>query len=188
MVVAMILVAYIKVKKSCSMNKRLTLRCLLLFLFFSGNGVAQSDELKNPLKIVENSDKQELITFAELYFERWSASQQPNATKDDIDKYLSLLSADVGHQHLTYSPDDTRAEGALMRMREGMAYYLGSHSSYEASLMSVMVDFNVVIIQYQTKSAGIHPQTKEMIKQSYSTVEVLEMDSGKISTIRKYSE
>jgi hypothetical protein len=46
----------------------------------------------------------------------------------------------------------------------------------------------VVIIKYDTYSKGKHPQTGEVIEQSYDTVEVLELEAGKVSVIRKYSE
>lgn len=129
-----------------------------------------------------------LFEFAEQYFQRWSASQNINATIEDIDAYLSLLRADVGHQHLPYSHDDSRKDGSLGRMREGMTYYLGAHSSYSSELLNVMVDLNVVVIKYLTKSSGVHPQTKALIKQEYTTIEVLELEDGKVSVIRKYSE
>jgi hypothetical protein len=45
-------------------------------------------------------------------------------------------------------------------MREGMSHYLGAHTEY----------------------------TGELVTDSYRTLEVLEIEDGKVSVIRKYSE
>lgn len=126
--------------------------------------------------------------FAEVYFNAWAATQSPSATKENIEGYLSLLTEDVGHQHLPYDPDDTRSPDGKQRMREGMIYYLGGHTEYRGNLMSHTVGHDVVVIKYETSSKGIHPQTKQVITQQYLTLEVLEIENGKVSMIRKYSE
>ena len=127
-------------------------------------------------------------TFAEDYFNAWAATQSPTSTKENIEHYLSLLSEDVGHQHLPYDPDDTRSPDGKERMREGMNYYLGGHTEYRGNLISHTVGHDVVVIKYETSSKGIHPQTKQLIAQHYLTIEVLEIENGKVSVIRKYSE
>lgn len=126
--------------------------------------------------------------FAKDYFNAWAATQSPTATKESIEHYLSLLTEDVGHQHLPYDPDATRGTDGKESMREGMNYYLGSHAEYEGSLIGYTVGHDVVVIKYETSSKGIHPQTKQVIAEHYLTVEVLELEKGKVSVIRKYSE
>lgn len=164
------------------LNNNRLLSCLLVFVCLVVVAAHASDK---PVKRLSNEP---LSEFAAHYFERWSASQKLGATSDDIERYLSLLKADVGQQHLPYSVDDSRRDGALERMREGMNFYLGSHSSYKAELLGVMVGLNVVILKYASKSSGVHPQTKALMTQEYTTIEVLELEDGKVSVIRKYSE
>ena len=66
-----------------------------------------------------------------------------------------------------------------------MSFYLGTHTKYSSVLKSVVTGYNLIVIKYSTKSEGVHPQTKEVIKQKYDTVEVLEIEEGKIAVIRK---
>ena len=126
--------------------------------------------------------------FANDYFAAWTATQSPMATDEDIEQYLCFLTDDVGHQHLPYDPDDTRNPDGKQSMREGMTYYLGGHTEYSAELKAHMNGYDVVIIKYATTSKGTHPQTGQVIEQNYITVEVLELEDGKVSVIRKYSE
>jgi len=122
------------------------------------------------------------------YFTAWSATQSPNATEHDLDKYLSLLSSDVAHQHLPYDSDDSRMPDGKVRIREGMLYYLGAHISYTAQLNQIIPAHNAIAISYTTTSKGIHPQSKELIELEYQTLEVLEIEDGKVAVIRKYEE
>ena len=126
--------------------------------------------------------------FAKDYFNAWTATQSPTATKENIENYLSFLTEDVGHQHLPYDPDDTRSPDGKENMREGMSYYLGAHTEYLGKLVSHTDGHGVVVIKYETSSKGIHPQTEQVITQNYLTLEVLEIENGKVSVIRKYSE
>ena len=136
----------------------------------------------------ENAGQFNLEKFAKDYFNAWVATQSPAATKENLESYLSLLTEDVGHQHLPYDPDDTRSSDGKENMREGMSYYLGQHTEYLGKLISHTVGHDVVVIRYETSSKGIHPQTKQVIAQNYLTLEVLEIENGKVSVIRKYSE
>ena len=129
-----------------------------------------------------------LENFAQEYFDAWTATQHPTATKEDIEQYLSLLTDDVGHQHLPYDPDDTRSSEGKKNMREGMNYYLGVHTEYEGKLIGHMTGHNVIVIKYKTSLKGIHPQTKQVIVDNHLTLEVLEIEHGKVAVIRKYSE
>lgn len=130
----------------------------------------------------------DLEEFGRQYFTAWSATQSPNATEHDLDKYLSLLRSDVAHQHLPYDSDDSRMPDGKVRIREGMLYYLGAHVSYTAQLNHIIPAHNAVAISYTTTSKGIHPQTKELVELQYQTLEVLEIEDGKVAVIRKYEE
>lgn len=135
-----------------------------------------------------NSDEFDGEKFARDYFDAWKATQSPQAKESDIQDYLSLLKNDVGHQHLPYDPDATREPEGKHRMLQGMLYYLGTHTQYTATLKSVVSGYKVVVINYHTQSSGTHPQSGEVMQLSYDTVEVLEIEDGKVAVIRKYSE
>ena len=135
-----------------------------------------------------NAEEFDPEKFARNYFGAWAETQTPTATKEDVEAYLLFLTDDVGHQHLPYDPDADRLPDGKERMREGMSYYLGAHTDYTGALVSTMHGDNVVVITYDTHSKGIHPQTEEVIESNYRTLEVLEIENGKVSVIRKYSE
>jgi ketosteroid isomerase-like protein len=126
--------------------------------------------------------------FASDYFKAWIATQSPEAKKSDVKYYLKFLKDDVGHQHLPYDPESNREPDGKKKILEGMLYYLGAHTKYSAKLLSVEVGYNVVAIKYSTHSKGKHPQTGQLSEQYYDTVEVLELEDGKVAVIRKYSE
>lgn len=69
-----------------------------------------------------------------------------------------------------------------------MNYYLGAHTEYSGKLISSTNGYDVVVIKYETTSEGVHPETEEVIAQNYITLEVLEIENGKVSVTRKYSE
>ncbi|MEP1448579.1 MAG: nuclear transport factor 2 family protein [Paraglaciecola sp.] len=148
---------------------------LIAWLLFTGAATASSSEF-------------DAEQFAQEYFDAWKATQSPHAVESDIQDYLSLLKDDVGHQHLPYDPDATREPDGKHKMLQGMLYYLGTHNQYTATLKSVVTGYKVVIIKYHTQSRGTHPQSGEVITLSYDTVEVLEIEDGKVAVIRKYSE
>lgn len=130
----------------------------------------------------------DLSEFGKSYFSAWAATQSPNATQSDLEHYLSFLADDVGHQHLPYASDDSRHPSGKADMRKGMLVYLGAHSEYSAQLHQVIPAHNAVVITYSTSSSGIHPQTKKEVKLNYDTMEVLEIEEGKVSVIRKYED
>ena len=140
------------------------------------------------MPVLAEQEKFDAREFAQKYFDVWSSTQAPDASADDIEAYLSLLTDDVGHQHLPYDPDSARDPEGKNRMREGMTYYLGAHSEYRSSLDEVLVGFDVVVIKYSSFVKAIHPQTDELIERSGEMVEVLELENDKVSVIRKYSE
>jgi hypothetical protein len=143
--------------------------------------------LLTPLTLNAGQDTFDAETFALNYFDAWSATQSPQAKTEDIERYLALLTDDVGHQHLPYDPDGERDPQGKINMREGMTYYLGSHMEYQSSLKGQLSGFDVVVIKYESYVKGKHPQTGELIEKSSETVEVLELENGKVSVIRKYS-
>lgn len=61
--------------------------------------------------------------FTRDYFSAWKATQAPNATKADLEHYLTFLTDDIGYQHLPYSNNDVRAADGKAQMRKGMSYY-----------------------------------------------------------------
>jgi ketosteroid isomerase-like protein len=126
--------------------------------------------------------------FAKAYFNAWSASQSPSATAEDLEHYLSFLSEDVGHQHYPYDPDDSRAPTGKADMREGMTYYLGAHTEYKGQLISHLSGHDVIVIKYESWAKGIHPQTQQEVSIHDVTVEVLEIENGKVAVIRKYND
>ncbi|MCO4798842.1 MAG: nuclear transport factor 2 family protein [Colwelliaceae bacterium] len=135
-----------------------------------------------------NDSAANLEHFAQKYFDLWTATQLPDSTPKDIDKYLDLLAQNVGHQHLPYDKDDSRNTDGKKNMKKGMLYYLGAHTEYSATLTSITLGHNVVVIKYDTVSKGFHPQLKKEVSFSFDTTEVLEIENGKVSVIRKYSE
>ncbi len=129
----------------------------------------------------------ETDSFGVLYFNAWIATQSPDAKAQDIEHYLKLLTDDVGHQHLPYDPDADRHPDGKANIRKGMTYYLGAHTEYGSTLIQQMSGHNVVVIKYKSYLKGIHPQTGQTIEKESETLEVLELENGKVSVIRKYS-
>ena len=126
--------------------------------------------------------------FTRDYFSAWKATQAPNATKANLEHYLSFLTDDIGYQHLPYSVNDARAADGKNHMRKGMSFYLGSHTEYEATLTKSSYGHNVITLEYNTQTKGVHPDNGQIISNSYTSLEVLEIDNGKVSVIRHYSE
>jgi hypothetical protein len=131
----------------------------------------------------------DLKEFANLYFERFKASQSPDATKKDLENYLDLLADDVGHTHLPWVTDDSRLPDGKQAMREGMTYYLGANTEYQAEMLDVFI-FNdsAIAIRYKHHAKGIHPHTQQPNEYTKINMEVLEMDGDKVGVIRKYHE
>lgn len=135
--------------------------------------------------LAENLD---LEKFGRDYFDAFVMSQRPNATAQDIENYLALLADDVGYQHLPNAQDDSRAKDNKQRVRKGMTYYLGANTEFAAELLDITTGMNVVVLKYHASSKGFHPQLKKEVSFSSEQVEVLEIEGGKVSVIRKYSQ
>ena len=131
----------------------------------------------------------DLEKFAQRYFKTMVATQEPNATKVDLENYLSLLTDDIGHSHLPWVTDDSRLPDGKEAMRKGMMFYLAAHSEYSAELLNVFIFNNsAVAIRYKNSAKGIHPESKQPIAYTQTMMEVLEMENGKVAVIRKYHE
>ncbi|CAD2223610.1 conserved exported hypothetical protein [Pseudoalteromonas sp. 3J6] len=131
----------------------------------------------------------DLDKFAQTYFKAMVATQAPNATKDDLENYFSLLTDDVGHSHLPWVTDDSRLPDGKEAMRKGMLFYLGAHTEYNAELLDVFIFNNSAIaIRYKNSAKGIHPESKQPLAYTQTMMEVLEMENGKVAIIRKYHE
>ena len=125
--------------------------------------------------------------FVADYLAARTATQQPDATSEDIEHYLSFLVEDVGYQHLPYNNDDSRYPDGKSDMREGMIFYLGKNKRFTADLVNSAHGFNVVAIQYK----GVHEYQREgepLTVENYSALDVLELENGKVAVIREYLE
>lgn len=131
----------------------------------------------------------DLNAFAQQYFKAMVATQAPDATTQDLENYLALLTDDIGHSHLPYVTDDSRQPDGKQAMRKGMTFYLGAHTEHNAELLDVFT-FNqsAIAIRYSNSAKGIHPQHKQAISYSQIMMEVLEMENGKVAVIRKYHQ
>lgn len=98
------------------------------------------------------------------------------------------MADEVGHQHLPYDTDDTRTADGKNGMREGMNHYLGVYKKHKGTLVDLTLGYGVIVLQYDTETTGGHPHSKELMSLNYRTIEVLEIEEGKVSVIRKYSE
>lgn len=136
-----------------------------------------------------NESKIDLNEFAQQYFDTMVATQAPNATAQDLERYLALLTDDIGHSHLPYVTDDSRLKDGKQQMRKGMTFYLGAHSKYNAELLNVFVfNHSAIAIRYKNSAEGIHPESKQALSYTQTMMEVLEIEDGKVAVIRKYHE
>ena len=155
------------------MNKFISI-VVVLVTFISVTAFAHEDAL--------DYDK-----FVKEYYEAQVKTQQPNASKEDLEHYLSFLTEDVGYQHFPNAPDDSRESDGKKMMRKGMTYYLGSHSSYESKLIEYIVGYNSIALKHSYSGKGLRSDGSEF---SYSTValDVIELEDGKVSVIRRYGK
>jgi ketosteroid isomerase-like protein len=141
-----------------------------------------------PLMVNAQEDKFNYEQFTRDYFAAWTNVQKPKASKNDLEQYLAFLTDDIGYQHLPYSNNDSRAPDGKAMMRKGMTYYLGIHTEHQAKLINSSFAHNVITIEFQTQAKGIHPDNGQEIVINNTVFEVLEIENGKISVIRHYSD
>jgi len=60
------------------------------------------------LSVSATETKLDLDAFARQYFAAMVATQAPDATEQDLENYLALLTDDIGHSHLPYVTHDSR--------------------------------------------------------------------------------
>lgn len=125
--------------------------------------------------------------FVKAYYQAEVMTQQPHATKEDLEHYLSFLTDDVGYQHFPNAPDDSREPNGKAMLRKGMSYYLGASTEYKSEIIDYQYGFNVVSIKQKFSAKGKRPDGSEF---SFSKIalDVLELENGKVSVIRRYSE
>jgi len=138
------------------------------------------------VKATEN--KFDYMSFAKDYFAAFNATQMPNATKKDLEHYLSFMTNDVAHQHLPYDKTDTRKSGGKEEIRKGMTYWLATSKEYIPELISINVEHNVIVIQYKSTLKVFDKDSGKDRIINRKRIEVLELDNGKISIIRKYGK
>ena len=126
--------------------------------------------------------------FAKTYFDAWNKTQMPNASEKDLDNYIALLTDDVAYQHLPYRVADERKPDGKAILRKGMNQWRGANTSYSAKLIEVNHGHNVVIIKYQAIMTVKNEETGKERTIERNNIEVLEIDQGKVSVIRKYGK
>jgi hypothetical protein len=125
--------------------------------------------------------------FVKEYYDAQVKTQQPNASTADLEHYLSFLTEDVGNQHFPNAPDDSRAADGKKLMREGMTRYLGVHTEYKGKIIEYIVGYNSVALKHTFSAKGLRSDGSEF---SYSkeVLDVLELENGKVSVIRRYGK
>ncbi|WP_233081016.1 nuclear transport factor 2 family protein [Rheinheimera soli] len=125
--------------------------------------------------------------FVKAYYQAQVATQQPDATKEDLEHYLSFLTEDVGNQHFPNAPDDSREPDGKALMRKGMSRYLGVHTEYKAELINYEVGYNAVVIKHKFSARGKRADGSEF-SYAKTALDVLELEAGKVAVMRRYSK
>lgn len=133
------------------------------------------------------ADNFDYDAFVKAYYQAQVATQKPNASKGDLEHYLSFLTDDVGNQHLPNAPDDSRKPDGKALMREGMSRYLGAHTEYKAELISYESGHDAVVIKHKFAAKGKRADGSEF-SYARTALDVLELEDGKVSVIRRYSK
>lgn len=127
-------------------------------------------------------------TFATEYFKAWNNTQKPSATNKDLAHFLTFLTDDVAYQHLPYRESKGRKADGKEKLRKGMEKWLGTTSHYKATLTNTLYDHNLMVLQYVAHIGVVNlddGSTKQITR--YRT-DVMELDNGKVSVIRKYGK
>lgn len=134
-----------------------------------------------------SADDFDYDAFVKAYYHAQVMTQQPNATKEDLEHYLSFLTDDIGNQHFPNAPDDSRQPDGKELMRQGMSRYLGVHTEYQAEIIDYQYGYNAVSIKHKFSAKGKRSDGSDF---SYSklALDVLELENGKVSVIRRYSK
>ncbi|MBA6262141.1 nuclear transport factor 2 family protein [Colwellia sp. Bg11-12] len=137
--------------------------------------------------VLANENIVDYDKFFQEYYEAKVKTQQPNASKEDLEHYLSFLTDDVGNQHFPNAPDDSREPDGKEMMRKGMTRYLGVHTGYDSKLIEYIVGYNSIAFKHSYSAKGLRSDGSEF---SYSKVvlDVIELENGKVSVIRRYGK
>ena len=127
-------------------------------------------------------------TFAKNYFATWNKTQTPNASVEDLENFLALLTDDVALQHFPYDKTDDREPNGKQVIRKGMSRWRGVNTSYTAKLLEINHGHDVIVIKYIATVTFIDGKTKKERSITKNNLEVLELDNGKVSIIRKYGK
>lgn len=126
--------------------------------------------------------------FANTYFLAWNKTQMPEASEEDLENFLALLTEDVALQHLPYDTTDEREPNGKEVIRTGMSRWRGANTSYTAKLIEINHGHNVIILKYQAIMTIQDEKTRKERTITRNNIEVLELDKGKVSVIRKYGK
>jgi ketosteroid isomerase-like protein len=126
--------------------------------------------------------------FANTYFSAWNKTQMPEASEEDLENFLALLTEDVALQHLPYDTTDEREPNGKEVIRTGMSRWRGANTSYTAKLIEINHGHNVIILKYQAIMTIQDEKTRKERTITRNNIEVLELDKGKVSVIRKYGK
>ncbi|XQW84071.1 nuclear transport factor 2 family protein [Thalassotalea piscium] len=134
-----------------------------------------------------NEDTFDYENFVKQYYQALTNTQKPNASKEDLEYYLSFLTEDVGNQHFPNAPDDAREPDGKKLMRKGMSRYLGVHTEYKGNIIEYIVGYHSVAIKHTFSAKGLRSDGSSF---SYNkeVLDVLELENGKVSVIRRYGK
>lgn len=126
------------------------------------------------------------LELANRYAKAWFKTQMPEATKADLEHYLSFLTDDVAYQHLPYDKTDEREGGGKEILRQGMGRWLASSTHYEANVNSINFSNNIITINYDSLTKITDAKTGAEREIKRHIIDTLEIENGKVSVIRKY--
>ena len=150
--------------------------CLLISLFVANLPVVSASEVDFGYGALANK-----------YFKLWVKTQSQNATKQDLEGYLSLLSDNVVWQHIPYQPSDERKPNGKQILRKGMTRWLAVNTEYSAKLIDVMFGGNVIVIKYQAKMK-LNDDNGKVLSIERNHIHLLELENGKVAIIRVYGK
>lgn len=131
----------------------------------------------------------DLDNFARQYFSAFVDFQLPEANSDVLDKYLDYLAVDVGHTHMPFRKDDTKYADGRDRYRKDLLSMMGKNKKLKAKLLEVRV-FNTTAVALRFELSATYVDTDKDIVSPWSFVltDILEIEDGKVSMIRRYHD
>ena len=128
-----------------------------------------------------------MLRSAQAWAHRAGLTGDPPPERYDAGAARTLHDLDLLDTAALGLPDDSREPDGKTLMRKGMSRYLGVHSEYQAEMIDYQYGYNAVSIKHTFSAKGKRADGSEF---SYSKValDVLELENGKVSVIRRYSE